>query len=96
MFIRWTELNALLPSMQYSITPWSIDDETSQICLKYTQLHQLFGDEIYQHALNYLDGGLPIVSSLNLINRHDPLNHEIDDQFILCGHILVAPVVKED
>lgn len=96
LFIRWAELNALLPSMQYSITPWSIDDETSWICLKYTQLHQLFGDEIYQHALNYLDGGLPIVSSLNLIDPHNPINHDIDDQFIVCGHILVAPVVKED
>ena len=95
LFIRWVQLNALLPSMQYSITPWSFDDETNRICLWYTRLHKILGDVIYEHALAYTQGGLPIISPMNLLYPEDEAVYEMDDQFILCNHILVAPVVNE-
>ena len=40
LFIRWVELNAYLPAMQFSISPWQYDKETTDISKKYTSMHE--------------------------------------------------------
>ena len=35
LYIRWLEANALMPSLQFSITPWQYDEEVSRITLTY-------------------------------------------------------------
>ena len=32
LFIRWTQLNALMPAMQFSYSPWHFDEETVRDC----------------------------------------------------------------
>ncbi|XP_044299801.1 myogenesis-regulating glycosidase-like [Varanus komodoensis] len=40
LYIRWLELSAFMPSMQFSIPPWLYDREVVDIALKFTRLHE--------------------------------------------------------
>lgn len=31
LYIRWLELSAFMPAMQFSIPPWAYDDEVSKV-----------------------------------------------------------------
>jgi len=40
LYVRWTELAAFLPAMQFSLAPWQYDNVTVDIARKYARLHQ--------------------------------------------------------
>jgi len=40
LYIRWLELSAFLPCMQFSISPWQYDEEVVQIAQKFVNLHR--------------------------------------------------------
>ena len=40
LFIRWTELSAYLPAMQFSFVPWQYDDETVEIAREMVRVHE--------------------------------------------------------
>jgi len=53
LFVRWTELTAFMPAMQFSVAPWKYDDETVAIARKFAHLHETaVGDEIEAAAMN--------------------------------------------
>ena len=42
LFIRWMQLNAFMPAMQFSISPWQYDDEkVKTISKKYMAIGQI-------------------------------------------------------
>jgi alpha-glucosidase (family GH31 glycosyl hydrolase) len=93
MMIRWTQLNAFLPAMQFSLPPWEYGDECAAICREYAKLHVAYTPKILQLAKEATEKGTPIIRPLFWL---DP-NHEraltCDDQFLLGDDILVAPVI---
>ena len=40
LFIRWVELSAYLPAMQFSIAPWQYDEEVVKISRDYVKVHE--------------------------------------------------------
>ena len=40
LFIRWAQLTAYLPSMQFSFSPWQYDTETVDICREAVRAHE--------------------------------------------------------
>lgn len=97
LFIRWLELTAFLPSMQYSISPWQYDDEVIQIALRWTAFHenvitpmllQIIKDQVVPE-------GKPLNRPLWWIAPNDPEAQKIDSEFLLGDGMLVAPVVTE-
>ena len=41
LYIRWTQLTAFLPAMQFSIPPWYYKDESlNKICKELVDLHE--------------------------------------------------------
>ena len=49
LFIRWLEVSAFMPSIQYSISPWQYeDDEVSSICMYWTKFHNNIIAPIYE------------------------------------------------
>lgn len=58
LFVRWLELSAFLPSMQFSIVPWQYDDEVVKIAGKFVRLHESFvAPEIIKAAEHTLKTG---------------------------------------
>ena len=39
LYIRWVQLSAYLPSMQFSIAPWQYDEEVVEIARKAVEIH---------------------------------------------------------
>lgn len=51
LFIRWTQLNTFLPTMQFSIPPWHYEDaELTKICKELVDLHETL---VFPHLLEY-------------------------------------------
>ncbi|PSN31308.1 hypothetical protein C0J52_14633 [Blattella germanica] len=60
LFIRWMQANVFMPTLQYSYVPWDFDNETVEICKKYTKLHADFANTIIELAQKAVQDGTPI------------------------------------
>jgi hypothetical protein len=95
LFIRWTQLNALLPVMQFSITPWQFGVGCAAICHEYTDLHRQFAPLFQRLARKAAADGTPIVLPVFWLAPEDSRALECDDQFLIGEELLVAPVVHK-
>lgn len=94
LMVRWTQLTALLPSMQFSLAPWDYGAEATEICRCYTQLHQELGPILEQCVAETLAEGTPLVRPLFWHSPDDPAAYTIRDEFTLGERLLVAPVLE--
>jgi len=95
LMIRWTQLNALLPVMQFSIPPWQLGRECAEICRTYAQLHLEFRPLFESLAEQAAQTGEPVVRPLFWLAPDDPLALDCQDQFLIGDQLLVAPVVEK-
>lgn len=93
LMIRWTQLTALLPAMQFSIPPWLYDTETDALCRRFAVLHTELAPYIDSLIKQTLRDGTPLVRPLFWHAPDDTTAMMIDDQFLLGDLLLVAPVV---
>jgi myogenesis-regulating glycosidase len=93
MMIRWTQLNALLPAMQFSLPPWEYGEESAAICREYAKLHTEYAPKILQIAKESIENGYPIIRPVFWRAPNDERALTCDDEFLLGNDILVAPVV---
>ncbi len=94
LMVRWTQLCALLPTMQFSLPPWQYGSEVDAICRQYAQLHVHLAPYLATLIEENLRDGTPLVRPLFW---HAPSDHDAlycDDQFLLGARYLVAPVVQ--
>jgi alpha-glucosidase (family GH31 glycosyl hydrolase) len=92
--VRWTQITALLPAMQFSVPPWQFDTATNAICLRYTLLHQELAPYILSLMDETLRSGAPVVRPVFWDAPDDQVALAIDDQFLLGARFLVAPVLQ--
>jgi alpha-glucosidase (family GH31 glycosyl hydrolase) len=95
LMIRWTQLNALMPVMQFSITPWQFGEECSSICRRYVKLHRDFTPLFESLAKHAVQTGEPIVRPVFWLAPSDPRALDCHDQFLIGDQLLVAPVVEK-
>jgi len=98
LYIRWLELTAFLPSMQFSISPWQYDEEVTALALKYTKLHsEVIYPAYVNSAKSYISGEmiLPVGPIWMVAEADDMYAWEIDDEFLIGERFLVAPIIKE-
>jgi hypothetical protein len=95
LMIRWTQLNALMPVMQFSITPWQFGERCAKICRQYTELHRKFTPLFQRLAEQAAQDGTPIVLPVFWLAPDEPLALECDHQFLIGEELLVAPVVHQ-
>lgn len=93
MMIRWTQLNALLPAMQFSLPPWEYGEECAVLCRRYAALHAEFAHRILSLARETVSTGVPIIRPVFWLAPQDEVALTCDDQFLLGNDILVAPIV---
>lgn len=95
LFVRWAEVSALMPMMQYSLAPWKLKQENISICRKYSELHVSLGNYIYKLAEQCRIDGTPIVRPVFFEFPEDTLAYAVKDQFMLGDRFLVAPVLHK-
>ena len=96
LYIRWAQLNAFLPSIQFSLPPWDYDNETVAIVKDALALRQNFSEIIYTLAVESVKTGEPIIRPLWW---HWPTDHEtfvIGTEFMLGKDYLIAPVLNKN
>ena len=100
LYIRWLELGAFSPIMQWHGTtprePWYYDDETVRIAKYYLDLRWALRDYILAAAKVAREDGVPMWRPLLYEFPDDPATYEIDDEFFFGDDLLVAPVLTED
>ncbi|XP_009976351.1 PREDICTED: uncharacterized family 31 glucosidase KIAA1161-like, partial [Tauraco erythrolophus] len=95
LYVRWPELSAFMPSMQFSIPPWLYDKEVVEIAQKFTELHEsLVAPLLLELAGEVTDTGDPIIRPIWWISPHDEATHRIDSQFLIGDTLMVAPVLE--
>jgi alpha-glucosidase (family GH31 glycosyl hydrolase) len=93
--IRWTQLNALMQIMQFSIAPWEFGEECSRICRQYAQLHLEFTPQLQEAARETIKTGAPVIRPVSWLAPQDEGALLCDGQFLVGENILVAPVVEK-
>ena len=94
LMIRWAQLNALLPAVQFSLAPWDYGEECDAICRRYAELHLEYSGRILELAAETTSNGSPIIRPVWWLAPYSEVALACDDEFLLGNDILVAPVVK--
>ncbi|XP_061673166.1 myogenesis-regulating glycosidase-like isoform X2 [Syngnathoides biaculeatus] len=95
LYIRWLELSAFMPAMQFSIPPWYYDHEVVAIAQKFTKLHEtLVAPRVLELAHEVLNTGDPIIRPLWWIANDDEVAYKVDSQFLIGDDLMVAPVLE--
>ncbi|MEM6332276.1 MAG: glycoside hydrolase family 31 protein [Planctomycetota bacterium] len=94
LFVRYAQIAACMPMMQFSAAPWSLlDDEHQALCREAAALHVELAPYIFKLASAAANTGEPIVTPMEYHFPHAGLS-DIDDQFMLGKHLLVAPATE--
>lgn len=96
LMIRWTQLNALLPAMQFSLAPWDYGNECVEVCRRYADLHTEFAPKIFKIAKDSTQNGHPIIRPIFWLDPDDETALTCDDEFLLGDDILVAPILTSN
>ncbi|GCB77337.1 myogenesis-regulating glycosidase [Scyliorhinus torazame] len=96
LYIRWLELSAFLPAMQFSIPPWLYDAEVLRIAYKFTRLREsLVVPHILRLAEESTKTGNPIIRPLWWIAPGDDKAQKVDTQFLIGDNLMVAPILEK-
>jgi alpha-glucosidase (family GH31 glycosyl hydrolase) len=93
MMIRWTQLNALLPAMQFSLPPWEYGEASAELCRRYAKLHTEYAPKILEIAKTATENGYPIIRPVFWLDANSEDALTCDDEFLLGDELLVAPVL---
>ena len=94
LFVRWIQVNAFLPSMQFSIPPWKYNKTIVDIASRYVQLHEKYSSMFIELAKNAVATGDPIVRPLWWIAPDDPTALTTETEYLVGNTLLVAPVLE--
>lgn len=90
LYIRYTEVCALMPMWQYSKMFWKDSEKMTRVVKKMTALHTKFSDYFIELAKNASKTGEPVMRS---ICYEFGVRPDISDEFMIGDKYLVAPVV---
>ena len=93
LLVRWTQVNALMPAMQFSLAPWDLGRETEILVAKAISIRRKLEDHLVALAEEAAETLTPICRPLWMIAPEEEETYEIQDQFALGNDIIVAPVV---
>jgi len=101
LFKRWLAFGLLSShsrlhgSHSYRV-PWSVDEESADVCRFFTELKTKLMPYILKSAKEAHEKGVPMLRAMFLEFPDDPACAYLDRQYMLGGDLLVAPVFSED
>lgn len=85
LYIRWMQANVFLPTLQFSISPWQFDDETTALALKLTKLHEDYADKIIERFNLAVSRGDPVNPPIWWVDPENRDAHVINDGNTACN-----------
>eukprot|EP00057_Strongylocentrotus_purpuratus_P009144 XP_011663618.1 PREDICTED: uncharacterized family 31 glucosidase KIAA1161-like [Strongylocentrotus purpuratus] len=99
LFIRWLQITAFMPSMQFSIAPWQYEDDPEVVTIsrRWTSFHENVITPILIDLAETeaIPEGKPMIRPLWWIAPTDRNALISDDQIVVGDDILVAPIVEK-
>lgn len=95
LYVRWMQVNALFPVMQFSISPYQYDEEVVDIAKKMIQIHEDHSRLFIQLAEEASKTGWPIIRPLWWLAPTDFFAQVVSTEFLIGKSVLVAPVLEE-
>lgn len=92
LIVRYCQVAALMPMMQFSYPVWNLEPRARAICRACCELHMAYADYIVELAKHAAATGEPI---LRAMSYQYPDFGPVDDQFLLGERVLVAPVLHK-
>jgi len=101
LFLRWMQCGTLTPFCrnhsnfgQRDQYPWSFGKPILDLCRKSLELRYRLMPMLYSAFVRSSETGLPVQRPLALDYQNDITTLDIDDQYLLGEHLLVAPVYE--
>ena len=96
LFVRFCQVQALMPMMQFSAAPWRLLGKREfKACRKAAEIHVAFAPKILELARHAAETGEPIVRPMEYVFPHQGFDKCLD-QFMLGDDLLVAPAIHSD
>ena len=96
LYIRWLQLNILLPAIQFSFPPWLYKDEqVIRIARHCLNIRHQFRSNLVAAAQQSVANGIPMIRPLWFVDPHDIYAQLCDTEYMLGDDLLVAPVLDE-
>ncbi|CAF0877580.1 unnamed protein product [Adineta ricciae] len=97
LYIRWLQLNVLLPAIQFSFPPWLYNDEqVIRIAHKCLRIRERFRAVLLSTAEECVQYGTPMIRPLWFYDPYDMKAQICDNEYMLGNDLLVAPVLEEN
>lgn len=98
LYTRWVQFGLLSPLARFHGTsprePWHYGPTALQVTRYYTQLRYSLIPYLLATAQEAANQGLPVLRPMVLEFPAEPLIDQVDDQYLLGGDLLVAPVFE--
>jgi alpha-glucosidase (family GH31 glycosyl hydrolase) len=91
--VRWTEVLAFMPVLQFSYFPWNYDKKTLAVVHEYALLHKALEGYLCKQARARKK---PLVRPVWYDWPKEQNLFAVEDQFLLGSDILIAPVLESD
>ncbi|XP_072377020.1 myogenesis-regulating glycosidase-like isoform X1 [Diabrotica undecimpunctata] len=98
LFVRWTQANTFMPTMQFSFLPWDFNEtkfDVPAIVMSCVKLHKEYSHVIIDAMKNSVVYGSPVNPPIWWIDPTDQKALKCDDEFLVGEKILVAPVLTK-
>ncbi|ESO92830.1 hypothetical protein LOTGIDRAFT_120394 [Lottia gigantea] len=96
LYIRWIQLAAYLPVMEFSVAPWQYDDEVVKIAKEFVLIHET---KVLPHLIlaskESQVNGSPLIRPVWWIAPQDKTALRIDCEFLVGDNLLVAPILED-
>ena len=96
LYIRWLQLNVLLPAIQFSFPPWLYEDElVVRIAHRCLDIRERFRPALLAAAEESVENGSPMIRPLWFLDPYNVHAQLCDSQYMLGSQLMVAPVLDD-
>lgn len=90
LMVRWTEISAFMPIMQFSYFPWNYCKKTLDVVRGFAQVHKSLEEYLHKAAKNRKK---PLLRPLWYDWPSETGLYRVDDEYMLGEDVLAAPVL---
>lgn len=100
LYTRWVQFSTFTPVMREhgntsdDMLPWTYSEAAQESFKKHYEIREVLKSHIYSTALKSGETGIPMVKSLAFAYPEQPSVYGVEDEYIFCDSLLVAPVLS--